>query len=177
MALSTLTVSSDFGWCIVTSALMGFQCVLTGFTVGSYRRKFFNKNFFKTNFPELKEEEYPEGGYPDMGSGRYAAKLSHGDWVTFNNAQRAHYNYIEGLVPAVSLELLAGLFYPRLATVLGVTYMIGRTLYARGYVSNGSRGRRLGVAVLDLALIGLLGATLWGGYSFAGGFNSLLKWF
>ena len=32
--------------------------------------------------------------YPDMGSGRYSAKLTMDQWTDFNNAQRAHQNYV-----------------------------------------------------------------------------------
>lgn len=31
-----------------------------------------------------------------MGNGRSAAKLNDKDWERFNNAMRAHYNYVEG---------------------------------------------------------------------------------
>jgi hypothetical protein len=76
-------------------------------------------------------------GYPDMGNGRYAAKLSDEDWVTFNNYQRAHYNYIEGIAVIVILTLMAGIWYPRLAVITGIAYIIGRQLYAIGYQTGG----------------------------------------
>jgi hypothetical protein len=38
-----------------------------------------------------------------MGSGRYAAKLTDEAWEEFNNYQRAHYNYIEGISSALTL--------------------------------------------------------------------------
>jgi len=41
-----------------------------------------------------------------MGSGLYASKLDEEDWVTFNNAQRAHYNYLEGVASILALEVL-----------------------------------------------------------------------
>jgi hypothetical protein len=37
-----------------------------------------------------------------MGQGRFADKLSDEDWVRFNSAQRAHYNYLEGLASIIS---------------------------------------------------------------------------
>jgi len=37
----------------------------------------------------------------------------------------------------------------------------------------GSRGRVLGAILLDLALVSLWGATLYGGWTFAGGFAAL----
>ena len=51
--------------------------------------------------------------YPDMGSGRYSAKLTDEQWKDFNNAQRAHYNYVEGVASAITLQLLGGIFYPK----------------------------------------------------------------
>lgn len=51
--------------------------------------------------------------YPDMGNGRYAQKLTDAQWEDFNNHQRAHYNYVEGVASAITLQLLAGAFYPK----------------------------------------------------------------
>ena len=92
-----------------------------------------------------------------MGSGLYASKLDEEDWVTFNNAQRAHYNYLEGVASILALEvlltsylltwylistfifkLLSGLFFPQFSAVVGVAYVIGRALYGIGYRSKGS---------------------------------------
>jgi hypothetical protein len=76
--------------------------------------------------------------YPDMGSGLYASKLSHEDWVRFNNAQRAHYNYLEGISLILVLELVAGLFFPRYAALLAFVYIVGRLFYGIGYRSAGT---------------------------------------
>ena len=62
-------------------------------------------------FP-LRRDKLPAGGYPDMGSGRYSALLPYADWLSFNNAQRAHQNYIEGATSAVTLALVSGLKSP-----------------------------------------------------------------
>lgn len=43
--------------------------------------------------------------YPDMGNGRYAKKLTDAQWVDFNNHQRVHQNYVEGVTAAVVLEV------------------------------------------------------------------------
>jgi hypothetical protein len=40
-----------------------------------------------------------------MGSGLYASKLPHDDWVRFNNAQRVHYNYLEGIALVLVVEV------------------------------------------------------------------------
>ena len=35
--------------------------------------------------------------YPDMGNGFFAKTLNQQQWTHFNNFQRAHYNYVEGI--------------------------------------------------------------------------------
>lgn len=73
-----------------------------------------------------------------MGNGRYASKLSDEEWVTFNNYQRAHYNYLEGITLIVAVTLVAGIWYPRFAVVAGLIYVIGREIYAIGYRTGGT---------------------------------------
>jgi len=52
-----------------------------------------------SQFDEIHEKEVggkaPALGYPDTGNGRYSAKLSYGDWFSFNNWQRVQYNFLE----------------------------------------------------------------------------------
>jgi hypothetical protein len=43
--------------------------------------------------------------------------------VDFNNHQRAHYNYVEGVASAITLQLIAGLFFPQVAAWTGLTYI------------------------------------------------------
>lgn len=76
--------------------------------------------------------------------------------MTFNNYQRAHYNFLEGISTALTLLLIGGLFYPKLSALLGLVYNVGRFIYALGYQKYGSKGRAVGVALLDLALVALL---------------------
>ena len=51
------------------------------------------KNFGTVHQQEI-NEQIKKGGYPDMGNGRYSEKLSYSDWIKFNNAQRAHLNFV-----------------------------------------------------------------------------------
>jgi len=67
--------------------------------VGRARGKLFDEKYMR-RFDEIHKqatgmEKAPKGGYPDMGNGRYAADLSYDQWFAFNNAQRAHYNFLE----------------------------------------------------------------------------------
>jgi len=163
---------ADFGWCLLAVVVMGLQVLIDGFMAGRIRKKVFTPTFFKVHFPSLKN--FPEQGYPDMGSGMYASKLSHDDWLRFNNAQRAHYNYLEGIASIIVFELVAGLFFPRYAALLGFTYILGRAVYGIGYRSSGSKGRYFGVIIADLSLLALLAMSFYGAFNFTGGFYRLL---
>lgn len=74
-----------------------------------------------------------------MGEGQFSQKLSLDDWMTFGNAQRAHYNYIEGVASIISALAVSGLFFPRYTAILGVVYIVGRLVYANGYRMAGQR--------------------------------------
>jgi glutathione S-transferase len=106
--------------------------------------------------------------YPDMGNGRLATKLSDDQWTYFANAQRAHYNFIEGAPTILVSLLVAGLFYPVSAAYLGAIYFVGRFLYAYGYIKNGPKGRLAGVILVDIGLLGLLVQALYGSARLSG---------
>jgi glutathione S-transferase len=110
-----------------------------------------------------------------MGNGRYAAKLNDKDWETFNNYQRAHYNYIEGITLIATVTLVSGLWYPRFAVIAGIIYMIGRELYAFGYRTGGAKARTIGIIPLDLSLFALIGAAFYGAFNAGGGVEGLMK--
>lgn len=129
--------------------------------------------FFEKHFPELAKNKIPQGGYPDMGSGKFAEKLSVSEWMEFNNAQRAHYNYVEGVASILTFLLISGLFFPRLTVLLGAVYIVGRFAYGVGYRTAGARGRMVGALLLDLALLKALGCACYGAFNFAGGVNGL----
>jgi glutathione S-transferase len=100
--------------------------------------------------------------YPDMGSGRHSQKLTDVQWEEFNNYQRAHGNYVEGVSSAITFQLLSGLFYPKAAAIWGLVYLIGRQIYAMGYARSGSNGRMVGALLLDVALVAKLGLIVTG---------------
>lgn len=52
-----------------------------------------------------------------------------------NNAQRGHYNFIESVWGAMGLLLVGGLFHPVVFAGLGAGYIVGRVIYAIGYMS------------------------------------------
>lgn len=104
-----------------------------------------------------------------MGNGRYAAKLTDDDWLLFNNAQRAHYNFVEGVASYIVMILAAAVYYPIYASILGVAVIVGRLLFAIGYVSAGPKGRMVGVLLVDIALLGLLGLSICSGWNIVQG--------
>jgi len=166
-----IEISSEFSWVLIVAALQGLQLILIGFSIP---RKLFSKEFFADKFPKVDYKRF-RGGYPDMGNGRFAAGLEFEDWVSFNNAQRAHYNYIERYASVVVAELGCGLFFPRLAVLAGVVYIIGRALYTGGYKFEGPRGRRYGVAICEMAYFPMLFGLIYGGFIAGGGVAGLLK--
>ena len=60
---------------------------------------------------------------------------------------------VEGVATAIICLLVAGLFQTKLTVVLGALYILGRALYAIGYVSTGPAGRLVGTLLLDVSLL------------------------
>lgn len=103
---------------------------------GSQRRKYFSEDYMRT-FNNLHGTsvggEAPKGGYPDMGNGRYAANWRYDEWFTFNNWQRAHYNFIEQLTPTIVWILIGCAYKPLASAILGFLYFLGRVVFTVGY--------------------------------------------
>eukprot|EP01016_Furgasonia_blochmanni_P017372 TRINITY_DN2018_c0_g2_i1.p1 TRINITY_DN2018_c0_g2~~TRINITY_DN2018_c0_g2_i1.p1 ORF type:complete len:179 (+),score=30.14 TRINITY_DN2018_c0_g2_i1:102-638(+) len=156
--------SKHHGYVVIVVTSIGLQCLLTGMMgPGRLRPKIFNKKFLTDNFGEQHQREIgkPEPsyeGYPDMGNGRYSAKLSYREWWLFNNAQRAHLNFLEQLGIAVPAIILGGIYYPAQAVCLGSCYFVGRLLYSVGYMSEGGAdSREAGAYIAGFSLLGNIG--------------------
>eukprot|EP01088_Endostelium_zonatum_P004998 TRINITY_DN1640_c0_g1_i1.p1 TRINITY_DN1640_c0_g1~~TRINITY_DN1640_c0_g1_i1.p1 ORF type:complete len:209 (+),score=47.94 TRINITY_DN1640_c0_g1_i1:77-703(+) len=175
-ALTGLPITSEYGFVILAAAGIALQVPLAALPLAGLRAKLFDKAFFHRHF-NFTEDEIPEHGYPDMGNGRYSEKLTLAEWQQFNNYQRAHQNYVEIAASAISLTLLAGLFYPRLAAISGFSMMLGRFLYSVGYRATGPKGRNVGKNIFHGGLLALLGATVYGAFNFAGGFAGVKNFF
>lgn len=123
---------------------------------------------------ELKKEAAPApkfsaSGYPDMGNGRYAATLSYKQWFAFNNAQRAHYKVIETFTPALGLNLLSGIYFPKTSAALSVLWIIAQHIWARNYMQGGAENRYASIAGLGtVSMLGWLGLTVAGGLKLIG---------
>jgi glutathione S-transferase len=95
-------------------------------------------------------------GYPDMGNGHYAQKISYRDWWDFNNAQRAHYNFVEQIASIVVFLAVGGAYYPIEAAAFGLVFFIARILYCwyRSEAGAANPLRRVGAGLGDVGLLG-----------------------
>jgi glutathione S-transferase len=149
----------------LVGVLIAFEVLLIGFFFpGKIRGEIFTEDFMKTHFGDEHKtatgSEIQKGGYPDMGNGRYSAKLSYEQWYRFNNAQRAHYNFLEFAPSGLVMHFVGGIYFPIPMAVIGVVAIIGRLIYSIGYVNNGPKGRLVGAIIGDLILLGQLGLSL-----------------
>jgi glutathione S-transferase len=79
--------------------------------------------------------------------------------------QRSHQNTLEYLPNVLALQALMGLQFPVTAAGLGVGWAVARILYSLGY-STGDPGKRSpGSLLAGLVYLGLIGGTLYAGYS------------
>jgi len=130
-------IEDSFRW--VLAAVCANIVLVTGMGVGvgEARRKY--------NVP-----------YPTM----YADEKSHKQGLVFNCVQRAHQNTLEYLPSVITLLLLSGLQYPRVAAVLGFCYFVARVQYWRGYSTGVAEKRHSsGGAFYHAAFFGLCGCT------------------
>jgi len=128
---------------------------------------------FGVEHKQLFGKEIEKGGYPDMGNGRYSQKLSYEQWYKFNNAQRAHYNFIEFAPTTFVFLFIAGLYFPIPAAAIGLGVIIFRFFYAIGYSSGGPSARVFGAVANDFCLLGLFGLSIASGAMLIQGKSSL----
>lgn len=87
--------------------------------------------------------------------------------MLFNNAQRAHYNFVEGVATYIVMILAGAVYFPSLATGLGCLIIVGRILFAYGYMASGPTGRLVGALMVDFAVLGLLFISVISGWNIA----------
>ena len=84
---------------------------------------------------------------------------------TFERYYRAHYNTLEQLIiflPAILL--FANYISPLWAAILGIIFIVGRTIYFRGYIQEPKkRAAGFGLSMLPnlVLLLGGLGGAVW----------------
>ena len=169
-------LTSQFGWVFLTAVVLAFECLLIGMLfAGGARRKVFTEEFMKRNFErehtEVSSEPITAGGYPDMGSGWYSRKLSYTAWWNFNNAQRAHYNFVETIAATTLLLIVGGLYQPIIAAGVGLAVIIGRLAFAIGYTYGGPKGRMIGGIIIDLGYLALFVSSCMSCYKMIRGTN------
>jgi glutathione S-transferase len=84
--------------------------------------------FFAGSFRKAAKVAYPNF-YPTP----QAIKESR-EAYQYTCAQRSHANYMENMPQAMVSMLVAGLTYPKVTAALGVGWLVGRILYAYGYI-------------------------------------------
>ncbi|CDW75969.1 UNKNOWN [Stylonychia lemnae] len=152
-------VSDEYRWVALVASLIGFHLTITGFVAGGKRKATFTPEII-SQVQDEHEKFFPgtqinKEGYPDMGNGRYSQKLSYKDWYNFNNAQRAHYNYLECATVVITWLLIAGVKYEWYAVGFGSAFLLGRLMYAFGYAAKGPQGRVIGFLISLLASLAL----------------------
>ncbi len=173
---------------MIAAALIAFEVVVEGIFVSVARSATFGSAAFQERddvqafkklhdsderplhdkSASLKGVKWEKGGYPDMGNGPVGRLLSYADWHRLARAQRAHYNAVEGVATAVTLTIIAGLALPIPAAACGFAIFLGRIMYGCGYRGAGPSGRLVGVLLIDLALLGQLGMSIYSGLKVAG---------
>lgn len=162
MTTVVFSMPDTYGYVLLVAVIISLEIIVIGFAFpGRARGKFFTKEFMEQHFGEEHkqafEKEIEKGGYPDTGSGHYSKKLSYKEWYEFNNAQRAHANFVEMVASTLVFLLIAGIYFPIPAAIIGLVLAIFRFIYAIGYTSSGPTGRVVGAIVNDFCLLGLLG--------------------
>lgn len=122
-------LSDEYGFVILTGSSTFFLMSYLSHNVVKARIK------YNVQYPNLYSDN-PETGH------------------IFNCIQRAHQNTNEALTPFLFFLCTGGIQHPRVASALGMVWIISRVVFARGYYSGDPAKRRRG-AFGDLALIGL----------------------
>ncbi len=143
-------IPEEYPWTILACIALCLECVLVSILiVVPARKRYFYGDFMKANFKKEHEESFPGTklsplGFPDSGSGRYSEKLTYKDWVSFNNAQRAHLNIVEQIHFLLVFFLIIGLVLPRLTMYFAWLGVFGRAAYVIGYIVKGPNARLFG---------------------------------
>ena len=160
-ATLSIVLPKEYPLILLGCVILCIECFAMGMVAVAPRRmKHFNKEFM-AQFNDEHEKAFPgtkpaPGGFPDCGDGRYAAKLSYGDWVHFTNGMRVHQNFVEGLPVILTILCVVGLFLPKITMWVAFINAGARVIYAAMYLTKGSDSRVIGAVSGSLPLYTLL---------------------
>ncbi|KAL6704895.1 hypothetical protein ACN47E_007578 [Coniothyrium glycines] len=123
--MAILQVPNEYGYVILAAVSTLFVGAWHGGRVGGFRKA------AKIPYP------YEYASYEQVQAASPASKAA---MLAFNSAQRAHQNFNENHVTALSAMLVAGLKYPVVAAGLGAVWSVNRVVYAIGYTRSGEQG-------------------------------------
>ena len=97
----TVPLPDNYPYVLLTVVALAIQCTfIPPLLVIPARKRVFNRDYM-TGFEGehrdafLGETPLPDLGFPDTGNGYFSKKISYKEWYEFNNAQRAHMNFVE----------------------------------------------------------------------------------
>ncbi|XP_061176548.1 glutathione S-transferase 3, mitochondrial-like [Saccostrea echinata] len=121
---ATTILSNDFGYVVLVIIFSIFMSWWVGYQVVKAREK------FNVHYPKM-----------------------YGEDDRFNCYQRAHQNTLEVYPIYLILQVMSGLYAPKLSAVCGLIFVLGRIVYALGYQSGDPKKRLRG----SFAYFGILG--------------------
>ena len=115
------------------------------------------KKFEEDHKKALPNVPLPEFGFPDCGNGRFSVHLTYAQWHLMSCGQRVQHNYLETISFAMFACLVAGIHFAQYTFYCQIMYLVGRLVYALGYLYGGGNYRLAGAITMDAGLIGILG--------------------
>ncbi|KAI9894793.1 MAG: hypothetical protein M1814_000012 [Vezdaea aestivalis] len=140
-----LAVSRDYGYVLLTATGSLILQLWLGHRAASARRA--------AKIPHPQQEVHPRSAVSKTDPGVSPAEHA------FNCAQRAYANFVDAYPAFLTGLFIGGLQYPKVASGLGVFWVVNRVVYSRGY-SNPAKPFGTGRFIGGGHMLGLL--SLWG---------------